>query len=906
MRCTTRLGRLVVAAFLCLAALSQSCESPLAILGPGLVRVELGSASGRAVPSVVSAVELTVKADDMDSLAVALAAPSYAASVEVPAGKARIFSVVARDATGVARYAGDASLDVKGGKSIDLSISLAAVYRLTYDGNGAASGTAPVDPAYYRAGATATVLGNTGTLALPGRILEGWTENAAGSGAVHKPGDPLTMPASDLTLYAKWVYPTYAITYHLNGGSAHSNPATYTEASLPLTLTPATWGANAFEGWYSDPGLATYVASIPAGTTGDIDLYAGWILPTISFDPNGGTGSMAPQQAPAGDSLTLASVAFSRPGYAPSGWNTASNGSGTAYGLGATITMPASDTMLYAQWSANSYTVTFDAQGGSPTGTTRSVGFGSAYGTPPGAARTGYTLERWNTASNGSGTDVSGGTVLSIPSDHTIYAIWTPNDYMVHFDINGGDGGSMADQSITFGTSQSLSANAFSRTGHAFAGWNTLANGSGTPYANGASFTMSVAGQTLYAQWNANSYTVTFDAQGGTGPTPPSQSATFGQPYGTLATTTKAGYAFSGWWTGIGGTGSQALPGTTMAIPGPQTLYAHWLPGFSGGDGSVGTPFEITTVEHLKNVNYFRSSHFALKADLDLAAETNWTPLGDATTNFTGSFSGENHTLSNLTINNMFDDDRGLFGVATDAVIKDLNLVGVNFIKTYNDAGALVGQAAGTTQITNCSATGTIEAYQVTGGLVGRALTGGTVSITKCWTNVTIVSRSYGAIGGLVGRMESGTIDRCYALGSIGLPVHSGGSEWNYIGGLVGWLDAASIANSYARGSVKGSIRVGGLVGYALNGASKSIVNCYSTGAVTGTSDYGGLIGEQAGYTLTSLLYDQATSGMSDAGKGTPTSTASLQNASTVGTVYSGWDFATIWQIVDGQYPTLR
>lgn len=254
----------------------------------------------------------------------------------------------------------------------------------------------------------------------------------------------------------------------------------------------------------------------------------------------------------------------------------------------------------------------------------------------------------------------------------------------------------------------------------------------------------------------------------------------------------------------------------------------------------------------------------------------------------------------------MYDDDRGLFGVATDAVIKDLNLVGVNFIKTYNDAGALVGQAAGTTQITNCSATGTIEAYQVTGGLVGRALTGGTVSITKCWTNVTIVSRSYGAIGGLVGRMESGTIDRCYALGSIGLPVHSGGSAWNYIGGLVGWLDAASIVNSYAMGSVKGSIQVGGLVGYALNGASKSIVNCYSTGAVTGTSDYGGLIGEQAGYTLTSLLYDQATSGMSDTGKGTPTSTANLQNASTVATVYSGWDFATIWQIVDGQYPTLR
>jgi len=652
MRSLYRLGRLVVAV-LCLSAVTQSCESPLAALNPGLVRVELGS--GRAVPSTVAAVELTVKADDMAALSVALTAPSFAASVEVPAGKARTFSVVAKDAGGVVRYAGDASLDVKGGKSVDLSISLAAVYRLTYDGNGAASGTAPSDPAYYLAGATATVLGNTGALALPGRVLEGWTENAAGSGAVHKPGDSLTMPASDLILYAKWVYPVYTITYHLNGGGTHSNPSTYTEASLPLALTAATWGVNPFDKWYADPGLTVPRSFIAAGTTGNLDLYAGWLLPTFSFDPNGGTGSMAPQQAPAGDNVTIATITFSRPGYVPLGWNTASNGTGTHYDLDQTVPMPGSNSTLYAQWDPITYTITFDAQGGTPALTPRSVDFGTAYGSPPGVTRTGYTLERWNTASNGSGADVIGGTILSIPSDHTVYAIWTPNDYMVHFDINGGDGGSMANQSITFGTNQSLSANAFSRTGHAFAGWNTLANGMGTPYANGASFTMNVAGQTLYAQWNALSYTVTFNAQGGSAPTPPSQSATFGQPYGALATTTRDGYAFAGWWTNPGGTGTQVLAGTIMAMPGPQTLYAHWLPDFSGGDGSVGTPFEITTVAQLKNVNYFRSSHFALKADLDLAAETNWTPLGDATTNFTGSFSGEGHTLSNLTINNILN-----------------------------------------------------------------------------------------------------------------------------------------------------------------------------------------------------------------------------------------------------------
>jgi hypothetical protein len=72
-------------------------------------------------------------------------------------------------------------------------------------------------------------------------------------------------------------------------------------------------------------------------------------------------------------------------------------------------------------------------------------------------------------------------------------------------------------------------------------------------------------------------YTVTFDAQGGATPTPASTNVTYGSTYGTLATTSRTGYVFGGWWTGVGGTGTQALSTTTVAITSAQTLYAQWI-----------------------------------------------------------------------------------------------------------------------------------------------------------------------------------------------------------------------------------------------------------------------------------------------------------------------------------------
>jgi uncharacterized repeat protein (TIGR02543 family) len=75
---------------------------------------------------------------------------------------------------------------------------------------------------------------------------------------------------------------------------------------------------------------------------------------------------------------------------------------------------------------------------------------------------------------------------------------------------------------------------------------------------------------------SALTHTVTFDGQGGMAPSPASVSVTYGLTYGTLATTTRAGYSFGGWWTGPGGTGSQVTAATTVTITASQTLYAKW------------------------------------------------------------------------------------------------------------------------------------------------------------------------------------------------------------------------------------------------------------------------------------------------------------------------------------------
>jgi uncharacterized repeat protein (TIGR02543 family) len=161
----------------------------------------------------------------------------------------------------------------------------------------------------------------------------------------------------------------------------------------------------------------------------------------------------------------------------------------------------------------------------------------------------------------------------------TVNLSGTVTNYTVTYSGNGSTGGTapVDGSSYTNGQTVTVLGNTGSlvKTGYTFAGWNTAANGSGTSYAPAATFAMGSANVTLYAQWTASTYTVTFNANGGTDASPASKDVTYGATYGTLATTTRAGYTFNGWFTAASG-GAQVTSATTVAITAAQTLYAQW------------------------------------------------------------------------------------------------------------------------------------------------------------------------------------------------------------------------------------------------------------------------------------------------------------------------------------------
>ncbi|HPA72987.1 MAG TPA: InlB B-repeat-containing protein, partial [Spirochaetota bacterium] len=163
--------------------------------------------------------------------------------------------------------------------------------------------------------------------------------------------------------------------------------------------------------------------------------------------------------------------------------------------------------------------------------------------------------------------------------------------FRVIFNANGGTG-SMADQFITRDSSANLTLNVFTRSGYTFANWNTLANGSGTTYTDTALFPMGSADVTLYAQWTADSYTITYMLNGGTNDSGNPASYTVETPTITLQPATRAGYEFGGWYSDAGFTVqvTQIPVGST----GDRTLYAQWVTGyldtsFDPGTGANGT-----------------------------------------------------------------------------------------------------------------------------------------------------------------------------------------------------------------------------------------------------------------------------------------------------------------------------
>ncbi|MDR1642148.1 MAG: InlB B-repeat-containing protein [Clostridiales bacterium] len=463
-------------------------------------------------------------------------------------------------------------------------------YTVTYNANGG-SGTAPTTQSFI-SGNSVTISG-AGSLTRSGYIFAGWNTSANSSGTSYTAGQSVAFTANT-TLYAKWTaLPSYTVTYNANGGSG-TTPTTQSFVSgSSVTISNAgslTRSGYTFSGWNTSAnGSGTsYTAGQSVAFTANTTLYAKWTaLPsyTVTYNANGGAGTAPTAQSfVSGNSVTISNAgSLTRSGYIFAGWNTSANGSGTSYSAGATATFTA-NTTLYAKWTAlPTYTVTYNANGGSgtaPTAQSFVSGNSVTISNAGSLTRSGYTFSGWNTSANGSGTSYTAGQSVAFTANTTLYAKWTAlPSYTVTYNANGGSGIAPTTQSFVSGSSMTISgAGSLTRSGYIFAGWNTSANGSGTSYTAGQSVAFT-ANTTLYAKWTAlPSYTVTYNANGGSGATPTTQNFVSGSSVtiSNAGSLTRSGYIFAGWNTSANGSGTSYSAGATATFTANTTLYAKW------------------------------------------------------------------------------------------------------------------------------------------------------------------------------------------------------------------------------------------------------------------------------------------------------------------------------------------
>ena len=231
----------------------------------------------------------------------------------------------------------------------------------------------------------------------------------------------------------------------------------------------------------------------------------------LTYNANGGAGTIDSATGAAGESVTVAENGFTLNNYTFTGWNTQADGSGTAYSAGESFTLT-EDTVLYAQWSKNApaqVKVSYDANGG--VGTMESVtgDVGSEIVIQQsGFTRSEYTFTGWNTQADGKGTAYKAGDSFTLTDKDTVlYAQWSKNapaQVKVSYDANGGVG-TMESVTGDVGSEIVIQQSGFTRSEYTFTGWNTQADGKGTAYKAGDSFTLTDKDTVLYAQWSKNS-----------------------------------------------------------------------------------------------------------------------------------------------------------------------------------------------------------------------------------------------------------------------------------------------------------------------------------------------------------------------------------------------------------------
>ena len=265
------------------------------------------------------------------------------------------------------------------------------------------------------------------------------------------------------------------------------------------------------------------------------------------------------------------------------------------------------------------------------------------------------------------------------------------------------------------------------------------------------------------------------------------------------------------------------------AIKGNVTLYvnliSNQLPAGVTGKGTEAEPFILKTAEHLEwfrdYVNVGKSSACAKIADdveeIDMStvchkadaekqvAELNWTPIGNYSKQYQGTFDGNGKTIRNLFISST-SDEIGFFGYAADCRIKNITFDNAKVKGNDNSSTGILAGCAGSCVIENIKTTGncSVEGKYETGGIAGRA----NGNISNCENHAIV--KGLHSVGGIVGICfdSENSITSCANYGEIT------GTE-DFVGGIIGYFGEGSLQNSANNGNITGDARVGNLIGYA-------------------------------------------------------------------------------------------
>lgn len=469
-------------------------------------------------------------------------------------------------------------------------------------------------------GDTPAIGGNGWTI--DGYTFAGWTTSPDGGGTKYAPGASWTANGT-LTLYAQWTPGEAGLTYDGNGATGgKTDPQNgVTDQKVNVRQNGFTRDGYTFVRWDTQADCRGKAVNPGDKWTlqGSSTLYACWAgnMQPLTYHGNGATGgNTAAQSGKTGDELTTNANGFTRDGYTFVRWDTAKDGSGTAYGEGKNgvgrYTMKPTGNDLYAIWQANPAIIQYRDDYGATGSTPDTTGVTGQNVTiaQNGFTRPGYTFTGWARDRRTDPSLQPGGRYTLTPGTTTLWAQWKADPAHLIYNSNSGstsqtrrtDG--VVDQTLT------VIANPFTRSGYTFTGWNTQADGRGKAYAAGNGFRLvadaksnPVNTSVLYAQWRINRVALKFDPNGGTG----------GYPDITvdaLTTVTipadakepkvqRPGFRFTGWaMKPTPGNGDTILgPGkgtVTMPDQGSITVYAQWAPAmttlpFTGGHAQVPT-----------------------------------------------------------------------------------------------------------------------------------------------------------------------------------------------------------------------------------------------------------------------------------------------------------------------------